>query len=93
MATKLPDLTCPKCGEVLDFDEVDIGVGVARGNFRCPNCFWSDDVATNDRCSMGPLQLHTWSLSDGKQCEHCLKFKPEIDMPEGMEGIDYGNPH
>ena len=92
MATRLPDEpTCPNCKELLDYDEVDIGVGVARGNYRCPNCFWSDDVATSDRCFGG--KPHSWTLADGKQCESCLKFKPEIDMPEGMEGIDYGNPH
>jgi len=79
---------CPKCNEFLDFDEVDIGVGSQRGNYRCPNCFWSDDMVIGDRCPMGPLQLHTWSLSDGTQCEHCLKFKQEV--PEGMEGVDFG---
>jgi ribosomal protein S27AE len=31
---------CPECGEPLEFDEVDIGVGVQRGNPRCPNCGW-----------------------------------------------------
>ena len=31
---------CPDCGEPLDYDEVDIGVGVQRGNYGCPNCGW-----------------------------------------------------
>jgi transcription elongation factor Elf1 len=32
--------SCPECGELLDFDEVDIGVGVQRGNYHCLNCGW-----------------------------------------------------
>jgi primosomal protein N' len=31
---------CPDCGEPLDYDEVDIGVGMQRGNYGCPNCGW-----------------------------------------------------
>jgi len=33
---------CPECGEELDYDEVDIGVGTFKGNYRCPNpaCGW-----------------------------------------------------
>jgi hypothetical protein len=34
------DESCPDCSEPLDFDEVDISVGVQRGNPRCPNCGW-----------------------------------------------------
>ena len=33
--------SCPKCGEELNFDEVDIGVGVMQGNWRCDNCGWT----------------------------------------------------
>lgn len=80
---------CPQCKELLEFDEVDVGVGTIRGNYNCPNCFWNDQMVTSDRCTMGPLQLHTWSLSDGTQCEHCLKFKPE-PLPEEMKGVDFG---
>lgn len=32
---------CPRCGEALDFEEVDIGVGTLRGNPGCPACFWT----------------------------------------------------
>ncbi len=37
-------MKCPKCGEELDCDEVDIGVGTLKGNYRCPNrdCGYSD---------------------------------------------------
>lgn len=28
------------CGAVLEYDEVDIGVGVQRGNYYCPECDW-----------------------------------------------------
>jgi transcription elongation factor Elf1 len=33
---------CPNCGEELTYDEVDIGVGVQRGNYRCDNCGWNE---------------------------------------------------
>lgn len=32
---------CPRCGEALDFDEVDIGVGAIRGQAGCPACHWT----------------------------------------------------
>lgn len=32
---------CPDCGEPLEYDEVDIGVGTQRGNYYCPICGWS----------------------------------------------------
>ena len=31
---------CPECSAPLDYDEVDIGVGVQQGNFRCEHCGW-----------------------------------------------------
>ncbi len=31
---------CPKCNNELNYDEVDIGVGVMKGNFRCDFCGW-----------------------------------------------------
>jgi ribosomal protein S27AE len=34
---------CPECGEILQYDEVDIGVGVLRGNTSCPGCGWCPD--------------------------------------------------
>jgi len=35
-------MKCPKCEEELDCDEVDIGVGTMRGNYRCPACGWGE---------------------------------------------------
>ena len=32
---------CPRCGEALDFEEVDIGVGTLRGAPGCPACYWT----------------------------------------------------
>lgn len=32
---------CPDCGAPLDYDEVDIGVGTLKGNYRCPDCDWA----------------------------------------------------
>lgn len=34
--------TCPNCGDVLDYDEVDVGAGTIRGNPGCPSCHWPD---------------------------------------------------
>jgi hypothetical protein len=34
---------CPDCGEDLEFDEVDIGVGSQRGNYRCLHCRWTPE--------------------------------------------------
>lgn len=51
---------CPVCGAELEFDEVDVGVGVIRGNYNCPQCGWhpkpltvedddlEDDLPRND---------------------------------------------
>ena len=37
------DEFCPTCNAPLDFDEVDIGVGMLRGNYRCPECGWKPE--------------------------------------------------
>ena len=36
------DELCPKCKTPMEYDEVDIGVGVQRGNYACanPECGW-----------------------------------------------------
>jgi len=31
---------CPVCGDPLNYDEVDIGVGIQRNNYRCESCGW-----------------------------------------------------
>ena len=44
MVSLFAEELCPKCGEEsLDWDEVDIGVGVQRGPVRCgnPECGWN----------------------------------------------------
>lgn len=35
-----PDHPCPECGEELDIDEVDIGVGVQTHIRGCSQCGW-----------------------------------------------------
>ena len=46
--------SCPKCGKELTCDEVDIGVGVMTGNYRCNFCGWNEkeslDSMFNDDC-------------------------------------------
>lgn len=32
---------CPDCGEPLEHEEVDIGVGVQEFDHHCPNCGWA----------------------------------------------------
>jgi uncharacterized Zn finger protein (UPF0148 family) len=44
----MTDELCPDCGEPLEFDEVDIGVGVQRGNYNCPNCGWAPKQAEDE---------------------------------------------
>jgi hypothetical protein len=39
MADTTDDI-CPECGALLEYDEVDIGVGTIRRNFSCPVCGW-----------------------------------------------------
>lgn len=39
---------CPKCATVLEYDEVDIGVGVQRGNYYCQECGWSPRIGTDE---------------------------------------------
>ena len=34
---------CPRCGETIIYDEVDIGVGMMRGNACCDVCGWCMD--------------------------------------------------
>jgi hypothetical protein len=35
---------CPDCGAVLECDEVDIGVGIQRGNWHCMCCMWNPET-------------------------------------------------
>lgn len=39
---------CPRCGEPLEYDEVDVGVGTVRGNPGCPSCHWTPEPADVD---------------------------------------------
>lgn len=34
---------CPRCGDICDRDEVDVGVGIMYGPFGC-HCGWSEWV-------------------------------------------------
>lgn len=38
-----PSRECPTCDSELNYDEVDIGVGVQTGNYRCDNCGWTPE--------------------------------------------------
>lgn len=42
-------LKCPKCGEMCDRDEVDIGVGIQYGPWGCNYCGWAEgDITLKD---------------------------------------------
>ena len=50
---------CPECGAQLDFDEVDIGVGVQRGNPRCDECYWYPSaVKVPCECGCGKMNYN-----------------------------------
>lgn len=42
------DMDCPVCGAPCDYDEVDIGVGVQTGNYRCEACGWCPPSVDDD---------------------------------------------
>ena len=35
-------MECPKCDSELSYDEVDIGVGLMKGDYHCDVCGWTD---------------------------------------------------
>lgn len=39
---------CPECRAPLIYDEVDVGVGVIRGNRGCDECGWSPPSREED---------------------------------------------
>ena len=44
--------TCPICCSALSYDEVDIGVGVQIGNYRCECCGWTPEQDDEDEASL-----------------------------------------
>ncbi len=38
-------MQCPICDKELSFDEVDIGVGIQKGNYHCNYCGWVEKGA------------------------------------------------
>jgi len=42
---------CPICGKLLNYDVVDIGVGIQTGNYRCDCCGWCPERDDSDECS------------------------------------------
>ena len=45
------EMRCPICNELLNYDEVDIGVGIQTGNYRCDRCGWCPDRDDEEYCS------------------------------------------
>ena len=44
-------ITCPVCASPLNYDEVDIGVGIQTGNYRCDCCGWSPEQDDEEEAS------------------------------------------
>ncbi len=42
---------CPICASLLNYDEVDIGVGIQTGNYRCDCCDWCPAQDDEQYCS------------------------------------------
>ena len=61
-------MKCPKCDEELNYDEVDIGVGLMKGNYHCDACGWSDRDDIVSTCQGGLLikDLQNWDSLDLK---------------------------
>jgi hypothetical protein len=74
---------CPRCGEPLEYDEVDVGVGVVRGNPGCPSCHWTPDAAAADddtdviimvscpQCGEGQQDLDGFGVLHCERCGYC----------------------
>lgn len=79
---------CPNCGDDLEFDEVDIGVGVERGNPRCLSCGWYPNVVKRHSSECTKV-LHGQSLVG------CLKVKWDNGQTQRYddccEGVDDGS--
>lgn len=41
-------MKCPKCSGQCIRDEVDIGVGIQYGPWRCDDCGWGEPIAYPD---------------------------------------------
>lgn len=52
----MDSVTCPKCGEECDRDEVDVGVGVIYGPWGCA-CGWSSDPRYDSSDGPSPARL------------------------------------
>ncbi len=42
------EMRCPICNEILNYEEVDIGVGIQTGDYRCDHCGWHSERDEED---------------------------------------------
>lgn len=70
MSTSDPSDPCPECGEQLQFDEVDVGVGT---NPHCDNCYWYPG-AVKVPCECGCGKMGYTSMTE---YHHAEDFKYE----------------
>jgi hypothetical protein len=70
--------TCPRCGEALEWDEADVGIGVIRGPAGCPACHWIEadgretSMAKDD--TMGLASDSAANMSDVAFVEHYARI-------------------
>ena len=85
---------CPVCGNDLEWDEVDIGVGTARGPAYCPDPDCKFD-ANNPVCKHGTAMdvhccnCHYGFLFDADSCT-CINTEEQLvaDAAEAVEKVD-----
>ena len=82
MISRSDVVCCPSCGNELDFDEVDVGVGVIRGDYHCNECHWSDRVEEDLR---EKYSCFYYKLPATEMCANCLSFSVDIKNPMGMK--------
>lgn len=71
----MSDDRCPRCGEPLEYDEVDIGIGTVRGGPGCPACHRTPGMPDQGREPNAPAPGHAF-------CGRCYDEVPEAELRE-----------
>lgn len=83
---------CPRCGEPLEYDEVDIGVGTLRGQPGCPSCHWTPTAVVDAEddtqlivmvacpcCGEGQEDLDGFGVVHCQRCGYCTHASQHAD--------------
>lgn len=80
---------CPRCGEPLEYDEVDNGVGIERGNPGCPSCFWTPEqepeahlriMVACPNCEAAQEDLDGFGVCFCPECGFCTHMSIDGDI-------------